>query len=40
VSGAMAWMDRVPDAIAILFCVVGVVALWMSDWRGKSGERS
>ena len=33
----MAWMDHViPDALALGFCVVGLVALWMSDWKYKS----
>jgi hypothetical protein len=32
----MAWMDRViPDALALGFCIVGLVALWFSDWKGS-----
>jgi hypothetical protein len=39
VSGAMAWIDQVPAAIAVLFCVVGIVALWFSDFKGGSHVR-
>ena len=36
-SSAMAWMDRViPDALALGFCIVGLVALYLSDWKHHS----
>ena len=38
-SGTMGWIDQVPTGIAIGFCLVGIVALWFSDFKGGSHVR-